>query len=126
SRLNAVSAWMEAGRYEEAHNGAMAALVEARDRRYPVYEGRAVWLLRAVAYRADRLREPDLELVNASSYLHVPYLEALIALTEAAVAWRAGDYGCGGALAIRAAERFEAAHMSAGCMVARALALVCA
>lgn len=122
---NSASAWMEVGRYERAETLARQLLAQARQHRYPVFEGHAEWLLRSVAYRARQPLAPDLELVGAIGSVGVPYLEGLVYLTEAAVAWRRGVLDMAGDLAARARKRFEAADLRAGRVLAQALVLAC-
>ena len=123
--LNSASAWMEVGRFAHAETLAQAALAQAGPHRYRVFEAHAEWLLRSVAYRARRDMAPDLELVAAIGPVGVPYLEGMICLTEAAVAWRCGALDVAGDLAERARKRFEAASLRAGRVLAHALALAC-
>jgi len=123
--LNGASAAMESGSHQMALRMASVALVEAARTRQVHFEGRAEWLLRAIAYRTGVAREPDLELVEAAAHLDVEYLDGLICLTEAAVAWRAGDTTTAGNLASRARRQLRAANLPAGLMLAEALELAC-
>jgi len=102
--LNAASSLMEAGVLDEAEETAALALALAEERRHPLSEARAEWLLRSISYRAGRGAEPDLELTEAVARLEVAWLEGVVVLGEAAVAWRAGLTEVGGELARRAAE----------------------
>ncbi|WP_428267061.1 protein kinase domain-containing protein [Haliangium sp.] len=123
--LNGASAWLEVGRYHDAARLATTVRDEATARYLAVYEARAEWLLRATAYRRGDELHPDHELVAAAAHLDVPYLAALIALGEAAVAWRRGDLDDARGLAERARHEFEAADLHAGRRLAAALALAC-
>jgi hypothetical protein len=125
SRLNGASAWMETGAYANARALAAAALKEAEQHRHGHFAGRAEWLLRAVGYRAGDALAPDLELVAAAGALDVPYLQGLIGLTEAALAWRCGDRRAAGEVAAGARACFAAADLIAGRVLARALELHC-
>ncbi len=129
SQLNGASAWMEAGAYDMAQSMAEAARREACEHRLPIYEARAEWLLRALAYRQDSARapalKPDLALIEAAKYLDVAYLYALIALNEAAVAWRLRQSALATELAQIAHRQFDVAGMNAGSKLSRALALTC-
>ncbi|HZF48303.1 MAG TPA: serine/threonine-protein kinase, partial [Polyangiaceae bacterium] len=104
ARLDGASALMEAFQHEEALAQAREALVLARGCRHAFYEGRAEWLLRSIAYRTGVTdgAGPDGELVEAVARLGVAELLALVALNEAAVAFRAGDLGAARDLAGRA------------------------
>lgn len=81
---------LEAFRFEDAKRAANEALALARHCRHAVCEGRAEWLLRTIAYRMGALDEGpvDLELVEAASWIGAADVEAMICLSEAAVATR--------------------------------------
>ncbi len=91
--LFGASALLEAFRFEDAKATAEEALALARHCRHALCAGRAEWILRSVAYRMGVLDAGpvDLELVEATPLVGAPDLEALVCLTEAAVAKRAGD-----------------------------------
>lgn len=125
SLLNGASSMMELGRYESAHEFAGEALDLARRHRHSLDEGRAEWLLRAISYRMGRAMEPDLELVEAAECLAIPYLVGLLAINEAAVAWRSGDLEIARRLAARARACFVAADIRGGRVLAMALELTC-
>ena len=124
-RLNAASAWIEIAGYDHARDLAERGLIDARVGRHTHFEARAEWLSRAVDYRRGVALRPDHELVEASCFLDLPYLEGLICLNEAAVAWRNGDRHSALSLADRARMRFDAATLRAGALLAQALVLVC-
>jgi len=94
---------LEAFRYDDAKRAANDALVLARHCRHAVGEGRAEWLLRAIAYRTGMLDEGpvDTELVDAASWLGAADVEALVCLCESAVAMRSKQRK----LALELAER---------------------
>ncbi len=125
STLRAASCWMEAFDFARAHALAAAALGEAASLRHGPLEARAHWLLRTSAYRAGAVLAPCPELVEATNELGVPALLPLILLTEAAIAWRAGDLGAARTLAVSCAQRFEAVHNRDAADLARALAAAC-
>lgn len=89
SQLNAALALLEIAHLEEAE--ALAAEVSAwsRAQRWPAMEAQAIWLQRHIAYRSGTAGAPRPELAHAAAQLG-PFVESLIALNEAAVAWRAG------------------------------------
>jgi hypothetical protein len=93
-RIDEASALMEAFRLSEAAATAAEAAAMAAACRNALFEARAEWLSRALAYRTGQTDvdgAPDLPLVEAAALLGAPHLEGLIRLTEAAVAYRAGD-----------------------------------
>lgn len=88
SMLDAASAEMEDLAMPEAQRDAEEAHAAARAARNPLQEARAEWLLRTLAYREDRATEVDEELLSLLPRVGAPDLEALVAFTEAAVAFR--------------------------------------
>ncbi|MDI1432972.1 protein kinase domain-containing protein [Polyangium sorediatum] len=102
--LFGASALLEAFRFEEAKATAEEALALARHCRHAVCAGRAEWILRSVAYRMGVIDggPVDHELVEATPLVGGSDLEALVCLTEAAVAHRAGDRALARDLAGRA------------------------
>jgi tetratricopeptide (TPR) repeat protein len=123
--LNAGSALLEAGRYDEAGAHAEAARRLAAECRHGVFEARAEWIRRSAAYRSGAAHAPDQELLASATHLDVAYLEGFICLNEAAVAWRAEQAAQARALAWRAAGCCRAGGVSAGAVVAEALAIAC-
>ena len=89
--LNRGSALMEAGTFAEAHAQTQEAVTTGERLRLPWVLGQGEWQLRAIGYRQSALTRPDMELVEATEHIGVPYLQVLVAATEAAIAWRAGD-----------------------------------
>ena len=124
--LNAASALLEAGRYDDAGTHAEVARGLAAECRHAVFEARAEWIRRSAAYRSGAAHAPDAELLQAAAGLDVAYLEGFICLNEAAIAWRGNDTARARALAVRAAARCRAGGVSAGAIVAEALATACA
>ncbi len=84
------SALMECGRLDEAEALALEAVELAARHRLPVAEGRSEWVLRTVHYRQCKPLEPDEELVRAAGLLETDHLLGMLALGEAAAAWRLG------------------------------------
>ena len=125
ARLNAASALLEAGDFRRATELALSARDLAAGCRHELFEVRAEWILRASAYRRGSTDEPDLELVEAATRVGVPDQEALVALTEAAVAWR-GRHADAARLAGRAASLWAGLGKTWGTMLAGALALAAA
>lgn len=123
--LNGASALMEACRLDEATELAASARDLAAACRHTLFEARAEWLRRAAEYRRGEGAGPDLELVDAASRVGIRDQEALICLTEAAVAWRAGRSELACELADRACQSWTAAAKVWGGLLARALALGC-
>lgn len=91
ARLNAASALQEAGRYDEARSLALAAIPEARELRHPTYEARAIWISRAATYRAGQPLEYAPEFISALEELGNQTLLGLALITEAGIAFRAGE-----------------------------------
>ena len=89
--LNGASALLEAFCFEEAAQWAHTALQLAKECRHSYFEGRAEWILRAAAYRNGEALTVDKELLEAATALPLPEVEGLIAMTEAAISWRAGE-----------------------------------
>jgi tetratricopeptide (TPR) repeat protein len=122
--LNGASALLECGAFERAEEAGRAARDLARDCRHLLFEVRAEWILRAAKYRRGGVEglAPDLELVDAAARVGVPDQEALIALNEAAVAWRAGHPGAA-ALAGLAGSIWASQGKQFGAALGRALQL---
>ncbi len=100
--LAAASALMEAFRHEEAAAHARSARDLAREHRHAYFEAKAEWILRTIAYRTGEAAAPDFDLVDAVARLGEEDLEALVSMTEAAVAYREGLHAEAAALAGRA------------------------
>ncbi|AUX41101.1 uncharacterized protein SOCE26_025060 [Sorangium cellulosum] len=121
--LSSASALLEAFRHREAAARAEAARDLAARCRNPYWEGRAEWLLRSALYRMGETGDPDLELVEATVRVGVPQLEALVCLTEAAVAYRAEQAAVAADLAGRAAGLWRGMDRASGALLSRCLAL---
>ncbi|MEM9192625.1 MAG: serine/threonine-protein kinase, partial [Myxococcota bacterium] len=109
--LNCAAALLEALEFEEAFEIAVDARARAAECRLPFFEGRAEWLMRATRYRRGEALEVDDELLQATAEFGAPDLDALVALTEAAVAWRATASERAIELSTRAASSSESAGM---------------
>lgn len=125
ARLDAAVAFTEASAGDEARAEAEQALACAREHRLPVYEARAEWALRALAYREGRATAPDLELVEAAGALDRPRLDAAICANEAAVAWRAGALDVAARLADRAAARWTEVGRTVPAALSATLGALC-
>ena len=123
--IAAASAWMEGFRHGEAEVWARSGLALAEGCRHPYHAARAEWILRSMAYRTGAASAPDHELVDAVAALGVLDAEALVCLTEAAVAWRVGRWSEGRALAMRVHRIWTPTAWTWGAMLARCLALAC-
>lgn len=118
--LAAATAWIEAGDVERTARISREARDLAARLRLPRLEARAEWLMRSIENRTGSARAPDLELAAAARELEAPHIEGLIAVTEAAIAWRHGlAEAC--ALAACAGAAFDRAGYAAAAMFARAL-----
>ncbi len=123
SWLNAASALMECFRHEEAARLAEAALEKACECRHPFYEARAEWLLRTLAYRRGAPLEADVAFVDAVARLGTSDFEAIVCVTEAASAYRAGDARATIELAMRAVRLWRSVHDVWPALLARCLSL---
>jgi eukaryotic-like serine/threonine-protein kinase len=121
--LSCASALLEAFQHQEAAAHAAEARELAARCRHPYWEGRAEWLVRAAIYRMGEAETPDLELVEAAVRVGVPRLEALVLLTEAAVAFRAGQAPVAADLAGRAARLWRLMDRTSGALLSRCLSL---
>ncbi len=121
-RLSAASAWLEAHDLDRAEAAATQSRDVAARLRHPFLEARAERILRAVAYRRGTAATPDTELVEALRALGNPHLEALVALNEAGVAWRAREPGTARSLAALAADIWGRTGNAAAAPLAHALA----
>ncbi len=125
ARVNAASAAMECFRLDDARALAEAARETAARCRHPYYEARAEWILRSVAYRTGRATTTDGALVDAVTDLGLRDVEALLCLTEGAVAWRAGDRALARALSVRAYRAWSSTGWTPGAQLAQPLAMLC-
>ncbi len=125
ARLNAASAAMECFRLAEARALAEAARADAARCRHAYYEARAGWILRAVDYREGGAAAPDGELLDAATELGLRDVASLLCMTEAAVAWRAGDLETARALSVRAYRAWSSTGWTPGAQLAQPLAMLC-
>ena len=122
--LNQATAWLEALEFGAAMSAARAARAAAREGREAMKEAKAEFLIRAASYRRGSPLTVDESLVEAVAEVGVPYLEALIALTEAAVAWRTGEAGVARELADRSAALWRTLETPCGAHLAEALSML--
>ncbi|HVK66927.1 MAG TPA: serine/threonine-protein kinase [Polyangium sp.] len=124
--LFGASALLEAFRFEEAKATAEEALALARHCRHAVCAGRAEWILRSVAYRMGVIDggPVDHDLVEATPLVGGSDLEALVCLTEAAVAHRAGDRALARDLGGRAYRVWRPLQERVGALLCAGLFLV--
>lgn len=125
ARVNAASAAMECFRLDDAQAIAEEARAAAARCRHAYYEARAEWILRAVAYRTGRATAPDHALLDAVLDVGLRDVGALLCMTEAAVAWRAGDLPTARSLSAQAHRAWSLAGWAPGVALARPLALLC-
>lgn len=123
--INLASACLEAHQLEEAHRWAAEAEGLAAQRRAVLFEARAAWILRCVAYRLDDARTLDLELVEAVGMIGSSLVHATHCLTEASIAWRNGLIEDGACLARRAETLFVTQGRAPEATVSTALVLTC-
>jgi hypothetical protein len=118
--LAAATAWIEAGDVERTLRISREARELAARLRLPRLEARAEWLTRSIENRTGSARVPDIELADAARELDAPHIEGLIAVTEAAIAWRHG-LAEAHSLAACAGAAFGRAGYAAAAMFARAI-----
>ncbi|MCB9682509.1 MAG: serine/threonine protein kinase [Alphaproteobacteria bacterium] len=125
SLVNAASALLDAGRHDEANEVARRCRLLAAEARRAYMEAAAVWLERAAAYRSSQVHQPDAELVEAVVAIGQQDLIGKIALTEAALAWRARRLDLGRELAGLADDAFAAIRHDVARLLTRGLRLAC-
>jgi hypothetical protein len=86
---------------------------------------RARWVLRSMRYRRGEVVEPAPELVDAVAYIGAPDWEPVVLVTEAAIAWRAGDVDRARRLTRTAFERWPPTGNKAGRLLAAGLMAAC-
>ncbi len=122
--LNSASSHMESGSLQTARLAAKSALILARASRVAFHEGRAEWLLRAIAYRQGRRWPPDLSLVEAARQSLPDDLVALIEIGEAAFAFRHADVETARELASAAALRLRKLKRDASAVLAESIVVL--
>ena len=121
-RLNAASALLEAGAFEQAMELAEGPRALANRVRMAAHEARAEWIIRSARYRLDdQGLSPDSALVHASQELGQRHQTGMIALTEGAIAWRQGSHATAIELAGVAASEWTAIRHATPSLLARAL-----
>jgi hypothetical protein len=119
----AASAWMEDFDFSAAEEVARETRALAARCRHTLYEALAEWVLRTVSYRCARAVAVDEELIDAASALGVRHVEALVSMTEGAIAWRSGRPERARPLAEAAARIWSSLGMRDGELLARAFAV---
>jgi len=120
---NAAQAAVEAGDLKDATGLAREGLRVAGAQRDAINAGRAEMLLRQVGYRTKTVSAVDYELLQSAERLGTAITPGLMALYEAAGAWRARRLEEAEKLAIRAADTLTRGGHHAAAMTARALAV---
>ena len=82
-------------------------------------------MLRSAAYRRGEDADPDHELVRAVRAIGFEHIHGLVALNEAAVAWRSDRLELGRELAMESAEVLHRVDRHDGALLAESLALLC-
>jgi hypothetical protein len=90
-RLNATNRWLDAGAFDRAEQQLSLALAELGTIRSGALWAFGTHLERVLAYRTGKTMEPDLEFVEALSFLHSPTYVAPYLFQEAVFAWRRGQ-----------------------------------
>lgn len=122
---NAAVSWIDAGDLPRARRTAERGLAALGTRRAPVFEATLTLAQRAADHRSGAPLAPDLELADAAEALGVASVAGHLLLTEAALAYRAGDGPTATALARRSATRWRASGGAdpPGALLADALAM---
>ncbi len=123
--LNAGAAFLEVGRLTESLAAARSGVELAKSCRHPLYEAYAESLVRDIRYRLAESDEPDHELLAAVAAIGAPALEAVVAMTEAAFAWRSGEPQTARELATRSAAIWSATGYRGPYLIARGLEVDC-
>jgi hypothetical protein len=124
ARVNAATAFLDAGLLDDARRTAEAARDAAAACRSPAFEAFADFLVRQIDYRCGAAGEPDVEFAEAAAGIDTR-AEGGVFLNEAAVAWRSGSALQARALAARSARAYARSGQDAWGVAARALELVC-
>lgn len=101
SLVSQANALMEAFSFDHAAEVAARAVGIASTTRHAYGRAFAEWVVRIIGYRRGEPLSPDVELIEEISALQIPELEALVCLTEAAIAWRSGFDDVAHAVALR-------------------------
>ena len=127
ARLNASAALIELGDYVETRNQAQQAAKLARSVGHRMFWARAEWMIRSADWRAEHPIGPDPGLVDGMAALGNPYLTGLVALGEAAGAWRLGHIYDARTLAQRAEQSLSLLSQTGGAreLAAALIAVTC-
>jgi eukaryotic-like serine/threonine-protein kinase len=125
SLLDAASAEMENLDVAQAMRDAEVARRAAIENRNPRQEARAEWLLRTLAYRDNRTTSVDEELLELVKHVGSLDQESLLAFTEAAVAYRAGQRDRARQLAELASSGWRELGRKLPAATSRSLAIAC-
>ncbi len=127
SLVSQASALVEAFAFDDAAAVAARAVEVARASRHAYGRAHAEWVVRLIAYRRKAAMQPDLDFIEAASTLRVVEFEALVCLTEAAVAWRAGADDLAHRIATRATRAYASVgERGGGLLLTKALAVATA
>jgi hypothetical protein len=107
--------------FAEARATADEARRQAAHHRHAYHELFATWILRAVDYRTDQARQPDLELLGAVPHVGRKQLDGVVHLNEAAIAWRWGKRDVAARLAREALRSLSAIGHEDGSLLAASL-----
>ncbi|MEZ4311568.1 MAG: hypothetical protein R3F14_26340, partial [Polyangiaceae bacterium] len=123
--LNGASALLEACQFDEALAWAEEARALAEPRRHAFHEARATWIARSAAYRRGDALPVDAAFAEAIVVVQARELLSVVHLTEAAIAFRAGQ----SSEAVRLAGVAHATWVSLGqvwgAALARSLQIAC-
>ena len=119
ARVSAAQAWLDVPDFGRARALGEQVRASARQLRHAAFEARATWVGRAARYRSGEDLKADPAWVDAAEEVD-DAMFAVMAINEAAIAWRAGD-GLAGSLARRALAAFGRRTNADGVLLARAL-----
>lgn len=126
SIMHAASARMEAFQLEIAARHAQRAKEFFQSWRHAKGSAQAGWFVRTIAYRRGDPLSPDVEWLDQVARLALRETEGLACLTEAAIAWRSGDWTVGAAIATRGLRVWNTMGETAGALLlTSSLAVAC-
>jgi hypothetical protein len=123
--VTAGAAALEAFALDKAIRFAEKGRAAAQRADHNLFEGQAEWLRRTALYRSDAPLTVDHELLAAASVLGHPDLEAQMSFTEAAVAFRSGEFDVAARLSAHVADVWGPTGRVEEATLMRALVYAC-
>lgn len=106
SLRNRAAALLDGGALEQAAQDALQVMAGARVQCQPHLEAEAFWIMRSAHYRLGQADQAQVAQAEAARWVR-PSIAGLIALNEAATAWRAGAPSMARTLAEQAVQAFS-------------------